>query len=165
MTWLNRVAIWIFGLLPGWLSKWIVFWLKRKYVVGVVAVLPNERGEFLFLHHTYRRKRPWRLPGGLKERDERPFDTVVREMREEANMTVRPLQVIAVSPSEITLDVAVLCQLVKAGSFLPNAEIDGLQWVDPAHAPFDIPEEQREFLEIAIKLIHWREGCQDGADS
>ncbi len=165
MTWLNRVIIWIFGLLPGWLSKWFVFWLKRKYVIGVVAVVPNERGEFLFLHHTYRRKRPWRLPGGLKERNERPFDTVVREMREEVNMAVRPLQVIAVSSSEITFDVAVLCKLVEAGPFAPNAEIDDWQWVDPVRAAFDIPGEQREFLEIAMQMTQWSGDYQDGADS
>ncbi len=165
MAWLNRVSVRIFGLLPAWLSKWIVFWLKRKYVIGVVAVVPNDRGEFLFLHHTYRRKRPWRLPGGLKERGERPFDTVVREMREEANMTVRPIQVIAVSPSEITLDVAVLCRLVETGSFAPNAEIDAFQWVDPARAAFDIPGEQREFLEVAMKITQWRGDFQDGPDS
>jgi 8-oxo-dGTP pyrophosphatase MutT (NUDIX family) len=146
MTLLRQMMLAVFRLLPTSLSKWIVFLLKRKYVVGVVAVVPNGRGECLFLHHTYRRKRPWRLPGGLKERREEPFATVVRELREEANMTVRPLRVIGVSQSEITLDILVLCELLETGPFQVNEEIDAFAWADPFAGPFELPEDQKRVL-------------------
>lgn len=146
MTLLRQMMLAVFRRLPTALSKWIVFLLKRKYVVGVVAVVQNDRGECLFLHHTYRRKRPWRLPGGLKERHEEPFATVVRELREEANMTVRPVRVIGVSQSEITLDILVLCELVEAGPFRVNEEIDALAWADPFTGPFEVPEDQKRML-------------------
>lgn len=151
MTLLRRLMLTVFRFLPTWFSKWIVFLLKRKYVVGVVAVVPNERGECLFLRHTYRRKRPWRLPGGLKERNEEPFATVVRELREEANMTVRPLRVIGVTQSEITLDIVVLCELLEARAFRVNEEIDAFTWADPLSGPFEVPEDQKRVIAGALK--------------
>ncbi|MCY0877192.1 MAG: NUDIX hydrolase [Firmicutes bacterium] len=146
---LRKWTLVAFRVLPVWISKWAVFWLKRKFVVGVVAVLPDAQGRFLFLHHTYRKKRPWRLPGGLKERHEDIFTTVVRELKEEANLTVRAIQVVAVQPSEITLDVAVLCELLEDAPFIPNEEIDDFVWVDPEQANFVIPEEQLGFIAAA----------------
>jgi len=156
MRWLRKLTLVIFRLLPVWISKWAVFWLKRKFVVGVVAVLPDEEERFLFLHHTYRKRRPWRLPGGLKERHEDLFVTVVRELKEEANLTVRALQVVAVQPSEVTLDVAILCELVETGPFLPNDEIDDLIWVRPEEAPFVIPDEQLGFIRAARVVLAGR---------
>ena len=148
----HRLVLWLFRLLPSWLAKWGIFLLKRKYVIGAVAIVPNERGECLFLHHTYRRKRPWRLPGGLKERREHAFATVVRELQEEANITVRPLCVVGVTQSDITFDIVVLCECVRVGAFAPNAEIDGLVWEDPFAAPFEVPEDQRQLIRLAFRL-------------
>lgn len=156
MRGLRKLTLVAFRLLPSWISKWAVFWLKRKFVIGVVAVLPDADGRFLFLHHTYRRKRPWRLPGGLKERHEDIFATVVRELFEEANLTVRALQVVAVQPSEITLDVAVLCELVEARPFVPNDEVDDYVWVHPEEASFPIPEEQLDFIRAARIVLAGR---------
>lgn len=146
---MQRLVVTVFRWLPNWLSKWIVYLCKRKYVIGVVGVVFDAQGRFLLLHHTYRRKHPWRLPGGLKERHELPFETVVRELEEEANILVRPLQVIAVEPSEVTLDVAVICEMVMQRPFIPNHEVDDAMWVDVDDLPFALPKEQVQFLATA----------------
>lgn len=152
LTRIRRIMLAIYRMLPAWLAKWAVYALKRKYVIGVVGIVPNERGECLFLRHTYRRKRPWRLPGGLKERREAPFVTIVRELMEEANVTVRPLQVVDVNPSDVTLDITILCELEKIDPFVPNEEIDDLMWVDPHRAPFEIPVDQLQVIDCALQL-------------
>lgn len=154
--WMHRWTLVAFRALPVWLTKWAVYWLKRKYVIGVVAVVADESGRFLFLHHTYRKKRAWRLPGGLKERHEDVMTTARREMKEEANLLVRPIQVVAVQPSEITLDIAVLCELEESGPFLPNDEIDAFVWLRPEEADFEIPPEQLAFIAIARQVLSVR---------
>ena len=149
---LQRLVIRLFSVLPQWVAKWAVYTLKRKYVIGVVAYLPNERGEFLFLRHTYRRKRPWRLPGGLQEAREDAFSAIARELLEEANIVVRPLQVIGVTQSDITLDICVMCELVEERPFVANAEIDALTWADPFAAPFPVPRDQLELIRLVLRL-------------
>ncbi len=158
MNWWHYAVVKVFRWLPTWISKWVVFWLKRKYVIGVVAVVPNAEGQFLFLHHTYRKRRAWRLPGGLKERREEPFVTAVRELEEEANIRVEPVQVIGVQQSEITLDIAVLCTLVEIGPFTANAEIDAVVWVKPSEADFEIPIEQVAFIDAAHSYLRLTSG-------
>jgi len=150
---MRRAVLGAFRVLPGGLTKWAVFWLKRKYVIGVVAVVADERGRFLFLHHTYRKKRAWRLPGGLKERHEDVFVTACRELKEEANLTVQALQVIAVEPAEVTMDIAVLCEVKATGPFIVNDEIDDLAWLDPEEATFEIPPEQLRFIAVARQVL------------
>jgi 8-oxo-dGTP pyrophosphatase MutT (NUDIX family) len=134
---------------PEWVVRCGVFALKRKYVLGAVAVVINDRDEFLFLHHTYRRRYAWRLPGGLVERREDPLDTVVRELQEEARMTVRPITVVGVHPADVTLDIGVLCELVRADEFQVNAEVDAFMWVVPERATFAIKSEQWAFIHAA----------------
>lgn len=149
---LQALAFRLIRYLPMWMIKWAVFFVKRKYVIGVVGIVPNRRGEVLFLHHTYRRSRPWRLPGGLKERHEEPFATAERELLEEAGVSVRALQVVGVHQADITLDIVVLCELVREGVFTPNAEVDGLMWVDVANAPFEVPHEQVGMIQRALEI-------------
>lgn len=154
MRWVRKGTLIAFRLLPGWFSKWAVFWLKRKYVIGVVAVVVDEDGRFLFLHHTYRKKRAWRLPGGLKERRENILTTVVREMKEEAGLVVRPLQILAVESADITLDVVVLCEVVEDQLFVANDEIDDLCWLVPEDADFAISQDQWQFIAAARTALH-----------
>lgn len=149
---LHALAFRLIRFLPSFVLKWGVFLLKRKYVIGVVAIVPNDSGEVLFLHHTYRQKRAWRLPGGLKERREDPFATAEREMKEEANMTVRALQVVGVHQADITFDILVLCERVLEHPFEPNAEIDDFVWANPFFTPFEVPEGQLRAIETALRI-------------
>ncbi|MCY0870434.1 MAG: NUDIX hydrolase [Firmicutes bacterium] len=148
----TAVLLRLLRLAPEWVVRCAVFVMKRKYVLGAVAIVVNDRGEFLFLHHTYRRRYAWRLPGGLVERRENPLETVVRELQEEARMTVRPIAVVAVHPADVTLDIGILCELVQADEFQVNAEVDALTWVVPEQAPFAIKSEQWEFIRAARAL-------------
>ncbi|PWI58534.1 NUDIX hydrolase [Sulfoacidibacillus thermotolerans] len=138
--------------LPISLLKLFIYILKKKYVIGAVAVVFNEEGKILLLHHTYRKDASWRLPGGLKEAHETPYETVVRELQEEANIQVEPLAVIAVQQSKISLDVAVLCKLISEEPFTKNIEVDERKWEDPCTLLARLPHEQQLFVNYAIKL-------------
>lgn len=60
---------------------------QPKTRFGAAAVITNDRGALLLVHHTYG-PRNWELPGGGREQGESAVDTVVREVREETELTV-----------------------------------------------------------------------------
>lgn len=132
--------------LPGFVTRLIIYLVKKKYVVGVVAVVFNKEEKWLLLHHTYRKKGAWRLPGGLKERGEAPFETALRELREEAGIRVKPLAILAVTEAYATLDIAVLCELEAQDPFVANAEVDDFRFLTLEELPVDLPKEQLSFL-------------------
>jgi 8-oxo-dGTP pyrophosphatase MutT (NUDIX family) len=78
---LSRLAgIW--RMLPGWLVALALRLRMTRVSVGVCALVRNEQGWLLVVHHTYR-KDPWGLPGGLIGRGEHPDAALARELREE----------------------------------------------------------------------------------
>ena len=142
------------GILPGWLVARLVFLLSPKVIVGVVAIVFNEKKEVLVLHHTYRKKRPWRFPGGLAKRKENPFETAVRELKEEANIDARAITILDVSHAQSgTLDVCVLCQAEQIGTFNANVEVDDYRWVGANRIDFDLTKEQVRFLNKALPFL------------
>ncbi len=63
-----------------------------RMTCGVVAVIPDDQGRVLVVHHTYRRP-AWGLPGGLLGYGEQPAAALSRELHEELGVraTVGPL--------------------------------------------------------------------------
>ncbi len=140
----QRLIVFLYRLTPLFISKWIVYLLKPKYVIAVVALVANDAGRLLVLHHTYGKNHRWRFPGGIKERHEHPFETAERELIEEANMVVKAKQLIGVAKSYATYDIAVYCELVETLPFKANAEVDDLQWILPDESEIKLPSEQME---------------------
>lgn len=60
--------------------------------VGVDIAIPNHHGEILLLHLPNGK---WCLPGGWMDVGEFPFDTALRETREETGLEIAPLGYIA----------------------------------------------------------------------
>ncbi len=150
MGFFHTLAVILVRHLPAWVVSLAIYILKPKVVVGVVSVVPKGDGTYLFLHHTYRKQYAWRLPGGLAERHEEPFQTAVRELYEEANIIAKAVCVLDVRRSTYsTLDVAVLCTVESSLPFTKNIEVDDLLWVDPHQAPFAITKDQMAFLHAA----------------
>lgn len=61
--------------------------LPRKRM-GAGVLLSDPDGRVLLVEPTY--KDYWEIPGGAVEADESPYAAVVRELREELNLQVRP---------------------------------------------------------------------------
>lgn len=64
--------------------------LKHKFVLlqdGAAAMIINEKGQILLQKRADRDK--WGLPGGCQELGERFQDTVIREVKEEANLDIK----------------------------------------------------------------------------
>ena len=143
----------LYRITPQFISKWAVFWLKPKYVIAVVALVADNAGRLLVLHHTYGKRYFWRCPGGIKERHEHPFTTAERELREEANMVVKAKTIIGTVETWSTFDIAVYCELVEELPFQINPEVDGLMWINPVDPEVIIPPEQEQLIKTLQEMM------------
>lgn len=61
----------------------------EKYLIG----LRSENAKYFPLH--------WDFPGGKLEPDEEPFEGIAREVKEETNLDVKPVEIIGVYEFDI----------------------------------------------------------------
>lgn len=118
-------------------APWIVgiarsFWRigQPKFTAGSVGVVLNAQNQVLLVEHVFHPYTPWGLPGGWVDRHENPSDTIVRELREELQLTV---EVDALLLVEVDfgnhLDFAFLCRAISPIGNLSNELLD-YRWCD-----------------------------------
>ncbi len=81
---LHRLALRLFGLLPGKARSRVIRVLYPTFTAGSVVCLTDPSGRVLLARHSY--SSGWGLPGGLIGRNEDPAATATREMREELGL-------------------------------------------------------------------------------
>ena len=64
--------------------------------IGAAAVITDEQGRILLVHHTYGQFN-WEIPGGLGEDDESAEENALRDVREETGLSVAVERLVAVS--------------------------------------------------------------------
>lgn len=87
--------------------------IQPKYSVGVVAVVINDRKQFLLVEHAFHPELPWGLPGGWIGRSEDPEVTIKRELHEELGIESRISKLLLLNQSLTMrnhLDIAFLCE-------------------------------------------------------
>ena len=115
-----------------WQSQLI--WLGSSRVTyGAGAIILDELGRVLLVHHLYRRGTGWGLPGGVSAAREQPETTIVRELREELGVqaTIERLVYAGIEPGGSHLSLTYLVRL--SGEPRPDGvEIDEYRFVAPA---------------------------------
>jgi len=143
---MRRALLWLWRVLP--LShgmQWPLLWLiNTKFLVGVMVVAFDDQERVLLVHHTYRNRYPWGLPGGWLGRGESPAEGALRELAEETGFVgeVGPLVWMGTG-ARPALDFAYLVRIV-GGSFRRSDEIDEYRFVRPealpeGMLPFQVP--------------------------
>jgi ADP-ribose pyrophosphatase YjhB (NUDIX family) len=102
----------------------------------------------------------WDLPGGFVEEDEHPLETLRRELREETNLEVEPLEFLGVwmdtygsdSTAASTLNLFWTAR-VLGGEPRPADDVAELGWFAPDELPDD---DEIAFNCIALALAAWR---------
>jgi 8-oxo-dGTP pyrophosphatase MutT (NUDIX family) len=146
----QRLLVQTYAHLPRWLTNQVVRLVKGQYPIGVAAVVFDEHGRVLALRHTYGEPK-WRLPGGLKDRRETVYETLVREVWEEACCVVAPEWIVEAEPAVYTFDVVLTARLVEERPFRPSAEVVERRWLHPG-AFAELNLEQQRYVEAACWL-------------
>lgn len=108
---------------------------RPRFTMGVVGVLFNPQGQVLLVEHVFHPYLPWGLPGGWVERNERPGDGLLRELREELQVKATLGALLAIDSLEHNhLDIAYLCSTTDPIGKL-SYELLGYQWADPNALP------------------------------
>ncbi len=134
--------------IPGWL-RWVILWLfNSKFLVGVAAIILNERRELLLCHHTYR-DYPWDIPGGWLKMKEDPGKAIEREIGEETGLIVRAERPVRSTREKGTpaLHIIFSARLV-GGEFRPSPEVDEIRFFPLASLPELIPGEAEVLREV-----------------
>lgn len=104
-------------------------WLfNPKFTVGVIALIQDDEGRVLLFKHTYRRDKPWGLPGGSLQAGESLEKCLAREIREESGLEleVDGLLSAAAHPVRRRVDAIFACHFREDQSleqFRPSAEV------------------------------------------
>ncbi len=116
----------------------------QRPVVAVGALIKNKEGKILLVQSPKWLEKRYSVPGGHVELKERIEDAVVREVKEETNIDVKPLKLLliqqVIEPEEfyererhfIFFDF--LCEALSEEVKLDNLELVDYVWVDPKEA-------------------------------
>jgi 8-oxo-dGTP pyrophosphatase MutT (NUDIX family) len=154
---LHHLVVKVYKHLPRSVSSFCVRMLKKTWPIGVVVIVLDESNRLLMLEHRYHQP-AWRLPGGLMDRGESPFETAAREAFEEAHCVVSPLAVIDAADSKYTFDIAVLARLEKQEIFHSNAEIRAYRWSEIQEVLPELNPVQQRFVQTALSLYCMERG-------
>ena len=70
-------------------------------MVDVVAAVVEKEGKFLVAQRPVEKGGEWEFPGGKVEKGETFFEALVREIKEELNVPVKPIRILASYPKDI----------------------------------------------------------------
>lgn len=127
------------------LKNWIVYRAQHKFLVAVLGVITNDKGEVLLLKHSYR-KEPWGIPGGWMEL-EKPEEGLARELEEETGLQVKitglAKAIYGKKPNRIDL---VFTGRIVEGTFRSSSEISELCFCSIDNWPEGMPSEQKKLI-------------------
>ncbi|WP_308405593.1 NUDIX domain-containing protein [Streptomyces tardus] len=129
--------------------QWRVLWVANaKFMVGVTGAVHDEEGRFLLLRHRlWPEDRQWGLPSGYAIRGEEFAETVVREVREETALEVRPGGLIYLrSGFRLRLEVAYEAHFVGGTTRLDPTEILDAGWFLPDELPENVQPAHRDLI-------------------
>lgn len=129
---MKRLLLVVFGRLPGFVRRRLVRLGSPTFLVGSVCVIEHD-GAVLLCRHSY--QRGWGLPGGGLHRGEVPLAAAVREVGEEVNLAVEPVDRpdLVVDTRSRRVDVVYRCRLAPGSSAADarpsSPEIVEVAWV------------------------------------
>ena len=141
---MKRFLYWLWRVVP--LSKRMrapILWLgNRKFIIGISALIFNDRREILLFKHTYRNDFPWSFPGGYFKKHEDPDEAMKREIYEESGFEINILKVLEVARSHEMARFEVLYQAELIGEpvFVPSVEVTEARFFPLDEFPEMLPE-------------------------
>jgi 8-oxo-dGTP diphosphatase len=146
-AWMNGLLtrLWRLGRPFQWRFLWLV---HAKFICGVTGVIRDEHGRVLLLRHRlWPESRQWGFPTGYANKGEQHEDTIVREVREETGLAVKPGRLLMVrSGYHLRMEVYYEATLMGGldGLTLDRREILDAGLFSPDELPVSMPDSHRE---------------------
>lgn len=152
---LKRAAFKLAGRLPARAKIALVQVREARFLVGVLAVVTDDRGRILLFRHTYRPFAPWGLPSGVLKPNESLEDSMKREIREEAELEVEFEEILRVRASSRPRRVDVWMRYRSTGGTPRprSAEVEAAEFFDMNDLPELIVEQQRFLADNRQRII------------
>jgi 8-oxo-dGTP diphosphatase len=121
----------------------------NRFSVAAYAVIQSDRGEVLLTRRSAGGE--WVLPGGSVERNEAPWEALVREVREETGLDTAVSRLVGLyaKPREQDL-VFVFAAEATGGELRSSEERDLVTFVDPEQLPVQTSDRDRERIADAL---------------
>ncbi|WP_227871743.1 NUDIX hydrolase [Paenibacillus bovis] len=150
--WINRIPrdwlVWMYRHMPlNRFKNWAVRRSQHHFLVAVLGVFTNEKGEVLLLRHSYREQEPWGIPGGWMEL-EQPEHGLKREIREETGLEVHIDRLEkAIQRSDPNCVDLIFSGEVRAGTFVASSEITDIMYCRAGDWPKGLPRSQQLIIQ------------------
>lgn len=144
---MNKIILIIWRIITGPL-QWKVLWLAHsKFIVGVAAVVLNDKKEILLLQHTYWPKGSWGLPGGYTNSGEKLESTIERELQEETGLKVEVDSLIKINSGyKLRIETYYLARLIGGKLKLNSREVITTKFFSHDNLPDGILENHQEAI-------------------
>ncbi|MBD2828012.1 MULTISPECIES: NUDIX domain-containing protein [Streptomyces] len=148
MNLVRRIVAGAWRLIRGPL-QWRVLWVAHsKFMVGVTGVVRDDAGRVLLLRHRmWPPEAPWGLPTGYAVAGEEFTATIVREVKEETGLDVKPGALVRLrSGFKLRVEVAYEAHHVGGTLKIDSFEILEAQWFDPNSLPPGMQDAHRQLI-------------------
>jgi 8-oxo-dGTP diphosphatase len=139
---------------PKRVRRWGVWLTQPRFTVTAGAVIEDERGRVLLLHHVFRKGSGWGIPGGFLTKGEQPEEALRRELREEVRMELESAEVVIVRTLARPRQVEIIFRCRARADAIPrerqSAEVDRAGWFARDSLPQGLTPDQRRLIETAL---------------
>lgn len=136
--------------LPPWARRFVLRRVQTTFTVSAAAVVVNDEGKVLVLHHRLRPKTGWGLPGGFINAGEQPQAAIARELVEETGLEITDVRMLHLKTLGRHVEILFAARANAEGKIL-SQEIDRLGWYTFDDMPERLPMDQRLTVERVLK--------------
>lgn len=135
--------------MPCLLRRTVTRATQTNFTVSAAAVVFDRAGRVLLLDHVLRDGAGWGIIGGYLNAGEQPADALRRELREEADIAVKDLQLVFFYTDGQHLEIVYRCEIESGEPKANSREIIEARWFEPEKLPPEIDETQRRLINLA----------------
>lgn len=141
--------------------------MQKRVIVGVGFIIENKDKKILVGKRKGSFAPYYSIPGGRIEVGETFEETAIREAKEETNLTIKNLKIIAITNNLETYKkegihtISIIMLVQEFSGKLKNMEphkCEGWEWVDPKHLPEPHFEASKIGVECYLKGKFYKEG-------
>ncbi len=142
-------AIW--RRIPGRLKYRAVRFTQSRFTVTAAAIVSDDAGRVLLLHHRFRPGSGWGIPGGFVQLGEQPEAALRRELREEVALKIKDLELFSTRAFKRAKQIEIVfrCRALGETEQL-SFEIKRAAWFYPHELPKELPADQAHLIKLAL---------------